>query len=199
MKFDIHPGVKGLIFDLDGTLVDSMPYHFNGWKMACEKYGVSMDQSFFRFHAGSSGWSIAAAVLEQNSLNGSVSVEDLINAKLEEFHKVQHLIKPIEPVVDIVRKYHGILPMAVGTGGHREAVEKTLEITGLKQYFDVIVTSNDVENYKPHPETFLKCAEKLKVAPRFIEVFEDGEMGIKAARDAGMIATDVRLWYKSDW
>jgi beta-phosphoglucomutase-like phosphatase (HAD superfamily) len=132
-------------------------------------------------------------------LNGSVSVEDLINAKLEEFHKVQHLIKPIEPVVDIVRKYHGILPMAVGTGGHREAVEKTLEITGLKQYFDVIVTSNDVENYKPHPETFLKCAEKLKVAPRFIEVFEDGEMGIQAARDAGMIATDVRLWYKSDW
>ena len=64
---------------------------------------------------------------------------------LHQFYKVQHLVKPIEPVVDIVKKYYGILPMAVGTGGHREAVERTLEITDLRKYFDIIVTANDVE------------------------------------------------------
>ena len=55
--------------------------------------------------------------------------------------------------------------MAVGTGGHREAVKRTLQITGLSQYFDIIVTANDVDNFKPHPETFLKCAEMMKVEP----------------------------------
>ena len=53
--------------------------------------------------------------------------------------------------------------------------------------------------YKPHPETFLKCAELMNVAPADCEVFEDGELGIEAAKRAGMIATDVRTWYDSDW
>ena len=89
--------------------------------------------------------------------------------------------------------------MAVGTGGHREAVEHTLSETGLKKYFDVVVTANDVTNFKPHPETFLKCAEMMKAEPRFIEVFEDGVLGMEAARKAGMQVTDVRSWYDSQW
>jgi HAD superfamily hydrolase (TIGR01509 family) len=89
--------------------------------------------------------------------------------------------------------------MAVGTGGHREAVERTLEITDLRQYFNIIITANDVNNFKPHPETFLKCAEQMKIEPEFIEVFEDGDLGIEAAINAGMLATDVRSWYASDW
>ena len=78
-----------------------------------------------------------------------------------------------------------ILPMAVGTGGHREAVERTLQVTDLRKYFDIIITANDVENFKPHPETFLKCAEMMNVEPEFIEVFEDGELGIEAAMKQG--------------
>ena len=109
------------------------------------------------------------------------------------------IVKPIGPVVDIVKEYHGTLPMAVGTGGHREAVERTLEITGLREYFDIIVTANDVNSFKPHPETFLKCAELMEVEPEFIDVFEDGELGIEAAKKAGMNAIDVRSWYDSNW
>jgi HAD superfamily hydrolase (TIGR01509 family) len=89
--------------------------------------------------------------------------------------------------------------MAVGTGGHREAVERTLEITDLRKYFEIIVTANDVNSFKPHPETFLRCAELMNVRPEFIEVFEDAELGIEAAKKAGMNVTDVRSWYDSDW
>ena len=199
MKYDIRPGVKGLIFDLDGTLADTMPFHFDGWKKACRKYGAHIDNAFLRKHTGSPGWMIAEEIIKNNNLDGSVTVDQIMTEKIEEFYKVQHLAEPIEPVVDIVKKYYGKLPMAVGTGGHREAVERTLELTGLKKYFDIIVTANDVENFKPHPETFLKCAEHMKVDPEYIEVFEDGDLGIEAARMAGMIATDVRSWYKSDW
>lgn len=199
MQYDITPGVKGLIFDLDGTLVDSMPIHFDGWKKACDRFGAHIDPDFLRFHTGSPGWAIATAIIETSGLNGIVAVDQIMKVKLEEFYKSQHLIKPIEPVAEIVRKYYGRLPMAVGTGGHREAVERTLEVTGMRKYFDIVMTANDVVNYKPHPETFLKCAEMMNIEPQLIEVFEDGDLGIEAAVRAGMVATDVRNWYSSDW
>jgi beta-phosphoglucomutase-like phosphatase (HAD superfamily) len=199
MKHDIRKGVKGLIFDLDGTLADTMPFHFEGWKNACKKYGADIDNTFLRKHTGSPGWIIAAEIIRNCGLNGSVTVEQIMNEKIAEFYRMQHLIKPIEPVTDIVKKYFGTLPMAVGTGGHREAVERTLEITGLRKYFDIIVTANDVNAFKPDPETFLKCAELMHLEPGFVEVFEDGDLGIEAAQKAGMHVTDVRSWYDSDW
>jgi beta-phosphoglucomutase-like phosphatase (HAD superfamily) len=199
MNYDLRPGVKGLIFDLDGTLADTMPYHFEGWKKACKKYGAHIDNNFLRKHTGSPGWIIADEIIKNCGLDGTVTIDQIVDEKLHQFYKVQHLVKPIEPVADIVRKYYGILPMAVGTGGHREAVERTLEITGLRKYFDIIVTANDVNSFKPHPETFLKCAELMNVEPQFIEVFEDGELGMEAARKAGMNVTDVRSWYDSNW
>lgn len=199
MNYELRAGIKGLIFDLDGTLVDSMPYHFAGWKKACEKFGAYIDPAFLRTHTGSPGWIIASEIIKTNGLKGDVTIDEILKVKIEEFHKAQHEIEPIEPVVEIVKKYYGILPMAVGTGGHRDTVERTLEITGLRQYFDIIVTANDVENHKPHPETFLKCAGIMKVEPAFIEVFEDGDLGIEAARRAGMFVTDVRPWFPATW
>jgi beta-phosphoglucomutase-like phosphatase (HAD superfamily) len=199
MQYDIKPGIKGLIFDLDGTLADTMPFHFKGWRTACRKFGADIDTAFLRKHTGSPGWVIAGEIIQKCKLNGSVTIEQIMDEKSNEFYKEQHLVKPIKPVADIAKKYFGILPMSVGTGGHREAVERTLEITDLRKYFEIIITANDVQNFKPHPETFLKCAALMNIDPEFIEVFEDGDLGIEAANTAGMIATDVRPWYNSGW
>jgi beta-phosphoglucomutase family hydrolase len=199
MQFDIKPGIKGLIFDLDGTLADTMPYHFKSWRLACQKFGTDIDTAFLRKHTGTPGWIIADEIINKCKLNGSVTINQIMEVKFIEFSKEQHLVKPIMPVVEIVKKYYRKLPMAVGTGGHREAVERTLDITDLRKYFDIIVTANDVENFKPHPETFLKCATLMNIKPEFIEVFEDGELGIQAALNAGMVVTDVRSWYDSNW
>jgi beta-phosphoglucomutase family hydrolase len=197
MEHDIKPGVRGLIFDLDGTLADTMPYHFVAWQKACRHFGIEMTTAFLQSQTGAPGWIIAEEVIKQNGMEGRVSPEDIMKVKLDEFYTIQHKVTPIEPVAALARKYYHKIPMAVGTGGHREAVEKTLEIIGLRKYFDIIVTANDVKNHKPDPETFLRCAELMGVKPEFIEVFEDGDKGIEAAQKAGMIATDVREWYPS--
>jgi beta-phosphoglucomutase family hydrolase len=199
MQYDIKPGIKGLIFDLDGTLADTMPYHFNAWKIACQKYGAELDTAFLRKHTGSPGWIIAGEIIRVFGMNGNVSIDQIVDEKLLQFDKIQHLIKPVLPVFEIVKKYHGLLPMAIGTGGHRKTVERTMQVAGLREYFNIIITANDVTNFKPHPETFLKCADLMGVDPQCIEVFEDGDLGIEAALKAGMTATDVRSWYDSNW
>ncbi len=199
MKYDIQSGVKGLIFDLDGTLVDSMPFHLASWKKACDAFGIKMTLEYLRQHAGTPGWAIAKELIILNNLEEKVTVDEFIDKKASLFNDMQKLIKPIEPVVAIVRKYHGVLPMAVGTGGSRNTVERSLKFAGLSRYFDIIVTATDIKNFKPHPETFLKCAEAMGVEPSVIEVFEDGLLGIRAAKEAGMIATNVQSWYDSDW
>jgi HAD superfamily hydrolase (TIGR01509 family) len=85
--------------------------------------------------------------------------------------------------------------MAVGTGSNREKALDMLNKTGLLHYFDCVVTADDVEHGKPHPETFLRCAQLMGVDPEFCHVFEDGPAGLAAARDAGMMLTDVKPYY----
>ena len=104
-------------------------------------------------------------------------------------------MKPILPVVELAKKYHGVLPMAVGTGGYKRLAWKTMEICGLDKYFDILVSTEDVARPKPFPDTFLKCAELLGVNPAVCEVFEDAQLGIQAAKAAGMMATLVTDYY----
>ncbi|MEM6632939.1 MAG: HAD-IA family hydrolase, partial [Bacteroidota bacterium] len=101
-------------------------------------------------------------------------------------------VQPIQPVVGLVHAYHGKLPMAVGTGGIIKIATFLLETLNIDSFFEILVTSEDVTHYKPHPETFLKCAEHMGIAPEFCQVFEDGDPGIEAAKAGGMQVTDVR-------
>ena len=82
--------------------------------------------------------------------------------------------------------------MAVGTGASRQSAMLQMKELEIDHFFDFIVTADDVVHHKPEPETFLKCAELLNVDPEFCQVFEDGEMGMQAAKTAGMMLTDVR-------
>jgi len=108
---------------------------------------------------------------------------------------VADTIKPMEPIASFAKKNHGKIPMSIGTGGGRRSAELILEAIGMRSYFQIIVTANDVKNHKPEPDTFLKCAELMGIEPDFCQVFEDGDKGIEAAIKAGMKVTDVRPFY----
>ena len=199
MEFEIPAYIKGLIFDLDGTLANTMPLHMKAWKLACQSFGMDMSSEFLRSFTGTPGKQIAHALIKHYSEEGNVDPDVIAEQKMENFINMQHLAEEVKPVADIVRKYHRILPMALGTGGHRDTVIRTLEIIGMRQYFNHIITADDVSNHKPDPETFLKCADLIAVSPAEIMVFEDGDLGIDAARTAGMHPVDVRGWYEYSW
>lgn len=194
MILDIDPKAKGLIFDLDGTISDTMPIHFIAWRNAAARYGIDFTVELFGQLAGIP---LYPTVEKLNELfNKNIDPKEMGDAKEEEYELNMHLAKPIAPVVDVIKKYHGKVPMAVGTGGLKRLAKKSLELIDLDRYFDIIVAYEDVQNYKPHPETFLRCAGLMGVEPTDCQVFEDGMLGIQAAKTAGMMVVDVTKYYE---
>lgn len=190
MKLDIDKNAKGLIFDMDGTLADTMPLHFEAWKITAEEHGFNYSEDHFYKTAGMPTWKIVQVINENLGLN--IDPEIFSKRKEQVFLELLTDVNPIGPVVDLVYKYHNKLPMSIGTGGKRGIALLTVKMIGLDKYLDIIVAADDVKNHKPAPDTFLECARLMGVGPAMCQVFEDGEMGLKAADAAGMIATDIR-------
>ena len=191
---DINTETKALIFDLDGTLADTMPVHFLAYKNILVEYGIDFSPELFISLAGIPA---VGTIDKLNEIFGThMDPEKVGHYKEAEYEKMMHQMKPIEPVVELAKKYHGKLPMAVGTGGYSRLAWKSLEILELDKYFDILVSADDVARPKPYPDTFLRCAELMGVSPRVCQVFEDGEPGMQAARVAGMMATLITPYYE---
>ncbi|QGY46708.1 beta-phosphoglucomutase family hydrolase [Maribellus comscasis] len=190
MEIQVSAKAKALIFDLDGTLSDSLPVHVETWNQIGEKYGFEFDTQIVYEMTGRPTIEFAKRVVEQYNL--SANPVDIVKQKQTSFWELAHLLRPVEEVVTIVKNYHGKLPMAVGTGASRKSAEVQLKALGITEYFDTIVSADDVTSHKPNPDTFLECARLMNIDPEFCQVFEDGDLGITAAKTAGMMITDVR-------
>ena len=190
MGLHVDPRAKGLIFDLDGTLSDSLPVHLATWNKIGSSIGFVFNERLVYELTGMPTIAFAQRIIQDNGLH--VSAAELAKMKQEAFWKAVHLVRPVELVVEIVKTWHGKLPMSVGTGASRKSATMQLEELGLTPYLNFIITSDDVTRHKPHPETFLECARLMKVDPSACQVFEDGILGMEAARTAGMMVTDVR-------
>jgi len=190
MTLKVQPKAKALIFDLDGTLSNSLPVHLATWNIVGKKYGFVFDPKILIEMTGRPTIEFAERVVEQYGL--SADPNEIMLLKQTSFWDMAHLLEPIDKVVSIVKAYYGKLPMSVGTGAGKKSTQVQLDTLNLLQYFDAIVTAEDVTSHKPKPETFLECARLMGVEPQYCQVFEDGDLGIEAAEKAGMMVTDVR-------
>ena len=186
----VAKGVKGLIFDCDGTLADTMPIHIEAWAATFAARGISCPPDFIEQVKGMPAENIIAEF--NRRYNYTI---DAISFAKEKNHRAQRRLgeaQPIQPVVNIVLQHLNLLPMAVASGGTRENVLLTLDIIGLTTCFETVITADDHVAPKPDPEIFLEAAKRMSVEPALCQVFEDGNPGLEAARNAGMLATDVR-------
>ena len=195
LRWTAPPHVKALIFDCDGTLADTMPAHFAAWTAMLTPYGIPFPEP--RFYA--MGGMPTSQIIRILVADAGVVVDDIaamVEAKERLF--LQHLdaLAPIVPVVAIAAAYRGNLPMAVASGGYRAVVTSTLQRIGVFDWFGALVAAEDTTRHKPEPDVFLEAARRLGVAPAACAVFEDTDLGMEAARRAGMLGIDVRPWGK---
>jgi beta-phosphoglucomutase-like phosphatase (HAD superfamily) len=180
---------KALIFDCDGTLVETPTLYASAWQDAFDAAGHRMDPAWYHARAGMSE-DVLLDDYEAEfgvTLDRHLAVREMRSAVLKRMHEVSE----IERIGAIARRFHGALPMAVASGGPKQVVLASLRQTGLLPLFDTVVTIDDVARPKPAPDLFLEAALRLKVDPANCLVFEDSPQGLQAAANAGMPVVDV--------
>jgi beta-phosphoglucomutase family hydrolase len=190
---EIPSWVKGLIFDCDGTVVDTMPVHYMAWCKALEEVGIHMPEKTFYAFAGMT----SVAMIQQLSREQGVTCDAEAVAHEKERLYVASVAQcePIHSVVEIARRERGRRKLAVASGGWKRVVKESLTVIGVEEWFDAIVGGDDVQHGKPAPDVFLLAAQRIGLRPDECVVYEDGELGFVAAKAAGMAVIDVRPWY----
>lgn len=185
MKLDIPNRVfGGYIFDCDGTIADNMPLHYRAWSMAMADFGGEYPEELFYAWGGRPTAVIVGMLNEKYGL--ALDVDETVQRKEKYYLTLISEVVPVPEVMEIVTSMHGIVPLSVASGGHRELVEATLDVFGIRDLFQAIVCVEDYERGKPHPEPFLLAAKLMSVAPEDCVVFEDSPIGIEAAKAANM-------------
>lgn len=189
MKLEIPDGdFAGYIFDLDGTLVDTMPLHYRAWDQAMRAVGLNapLDEELFYSLGGVPTQRVAELIAAHYGL--TIDAHAVFHHKESLFTALQKDAKLIEPVVEIARRVSLTHPVSIASGGPRDIVRGMLQLTGLATLFshDRVVTPEDVAHGKPAPDMFLLAAQRMGVAPGRCLVFEDAEPGMRAAEAAGM-------------
>ncbi len=186
----VEKEAKALLFDMDGTLIDTMGTHYKASQIVCNELGFDFPLEYFLEKAGIPTIKVFEMLMEDLEL--PYDGKELGEKKEAKFVELLSEVKPLDIVADLAISNFQKMPMAICTGGTREIVEKTLKVVAMDKYFEVIITADDVKYPKPHPETFLNAAYQLGVNPKYCQVFEDGEQGIIAGKRAEMIVTDIR-------
>jgi beta-phosphoglucomutase-like phosphatase (HAD superfamily) len=184
---------RAFIFDLDGTLADTMPSHYQAWSRIAARHGLTFPEARFYALGGVPTAKIAAMLISEAGL----PLDPLVVSREKEEAYFAGLtggvgVVAIEPVLALARQHRGEGPMAVASGGVRRIVIRTLEALGILDWFAAVVAAEDTTRHKPDPDVFLEAARRLDADPASCTVYEDTDIGLEAARRAGMRGVDVR-------
>ncbi|OGY22830.1 MAG: hypothetical protein A2172_01925 [Candidatus Woykebacteria bacterium RBG_13_40_15] len=179
--------IEAVIFDMDGTMINNMPYHKKTWLEFCKRYGLSLtEEEFKNKYSGKKNDQIFKGLFNKN-----LSQEEINKYTEEKEQMYRDLYSPLIKEVDGLSDLIGMLKtsrikLAIATTApekNRDLALKKLDLLGA---FDVIVGDEEVKHGKPDPEIYLITAKKLQVAAEKCMVFEDSPPGVEAAKRAGM-------------
>jgi beta-phosphoglucomutase len=178
----------GVIFDVDGVLIDSYEPHFQSWREIATGYGIDYTEEMFAIGFGRTSREIVATQWNRDDLDAE-QIRAIDDAKEAAYRRIVATAFPAMPGArDLVAALHTAgFRIAVGSSGPPENVDLAIEKLGLAPWLDAKVTGRDVTRGKPDPQIFLKAADKLGLPPRRCAVVEDAPAGIAAAKAAGMV------------
>lgn len=191
MNYSEIKNYKGLIFDLDGTLINSMPYHALAWNQVANEHGFDIDINDIYAMGGSASRDIAAFYKNKGEPVGDI--DEYVRRKIAIFQENIPKIEVFQKIFNELKEAKSLgIKIAIGTGTRTANATRILKEKGLLDYIDVLVTADDVTRHKPNPDTFLVAAKRLELNPQDCLVFEDGQLGIKAALRGGFDCIEVK-------
>jgi beta-phosphoglucomutase family hydrolase len=186
---NLHHHFDGLVFDMDGTLADTMPTHFIAWSRSMEKYGIILSEERFYALGGVPAWKIIEMLAKEQGI--TINVQAVADEKEELFLELLEDVQPVVQVKAIAEFHREHIPMAIATGSPKWMAEKILKSLGIREWFGAVVGAECVANPKPAPDVYLRAAELIGVDPKRCHAFEDTKLGIEAAENAGMTVVDI--------
>ncbi|MGC9422982.1 beta-phosphoglucomutase family hydrolase [Vibrio sp.] len=175
---------KGLIFDMDGTLIDTMPAHLAAWRMTAEHFQFPFDSQWLHSMGGMPSFNIVREINQRFQL--ALDPQQVAQYKMRSFDQQGADSPLIAQTYAIFCSNRGEKKIAVGTGSQRQSAIRLLTKAGILEQLDALVTATDVTHHKPHPETFVRASELLDLSPQECIVFEDTALGMQAAHAGGM-------------
>ena len=189
---------KGLIFDMDGTMVDNMMVHHKAWQQRLEQAGLTMtlEEVIATCH-GKNDDILVRLFGDKYNLEERNKISDEKEAIYRTVFLDQlQLIAGLPQLLEEAHQHQ--IPMGIGTAAGIENVNFVLDNLNIRHYFKTIVCSTDVEKGKPHPEVFFKVADQLGLSYNQCLVFEDSPTGAKTALNAGMKAIILTTTHKAE-
>ena len=174
------------LFDLNGTMIDDMQYHVKVWHRIFNELGANISMERMKAESYGKNHEVIERVMP-----GRFSEEEKTEMSFAKERQYQKEYKPHLKLIDgldlfLEKAYQQNIKMAIGSAAIMFNIDFVLDGLDLRKYFSVIVSADDVKKSKPDPETYLKCAEALKVSPDECIVFEDAPKGVESAQNAGM-------------
>lgn len=167
-----------------------MPLHWRAWQAILRRHPIRFSEERFYSLGGVPSRDILKMLAQEQGI--PIDHIAVSREKEAEYLPLIAQVEPVNAIVQIARKHHGRLPMAVASGGLRSTIDTVLRRLGIRGLFAAVVTSEDVQRQKPAPEIFLEAARRIGVPPRHCRAYEDTNLGLEAIRAAGMEAVDVR-------
>jgi len=183
--------IRGLVFDCDGTLADTMPLHWRAWQVIAAKYKLHFPEDRFYSLGGVPSRDILKMLAKEQGV--TLNYIEAAHEKENNYVPLMMQVKPIQAVVKIAQENYGKVPLAVASGGTNQIINQVLELLEIRHLFAAVVTTEMVQNQKPAPDIFLEAARLIGIPPKFCRAYEDTDLGLQAIRSAGMDAVDVRL------
>jgi beta-phosphoglucomutase len=182
---------KAFLFDLNGTVIDDMSFHIQSWYEILNNLGATISYEETKLQCYGKNEELLERVFP-----GRFTAEEITAMIIDKETRYQENFRPFLKLIDgldefLEQAYESKIKMAIGSAAIPFNIDYILDGLHLHKYFPVVVSAYDVVESKPHPETFLQCAEKLNVAPEDCIVFEDSPKGVEAAARAGMKAVVI--------
>ena len=178
---------EAAIFDWDGTLADTMPIVVSLFQKVLKEIGCNVSDEFLVKRIGIGARNMFKDALRSNGIVfDEAKIDELMKKKTKIQVKILDKIQLFDGAVELLDSLRPKMKMALATMSNRNIIDKLLNMNGLEDYFDFVITADEVSKPKPDPEVFLACASKLGCPPSKCVVVEDSVFGVVAARKANM-------------